>query len=40
MPVHRDGAPSGPATRLEPAGSGRDAGSLIALLAHMSGDAA
>ncbi|MGK3977762.1 hypothetical protein WMF38_39395 [Sorangium sp. So ce118] len=40
VPVHRDGAPSGPATSLEPAGSGRDVGSLIALLARMSGDAA
>lgn len=40
VPVYRDGAPSGPATRLEPAGSGRGTDALLALLARMAEDAA
>lgn len=40
VPVYRDGSPSGPATRIEPAGSGRDLASLIELLGRMSEDAA
>jgi len=39
VPVHRDGMPSGPATRLEPAGSGRDRESLLALLQQLSTEA-
>ncbi|HSN99192.1 MAG TPA: hypothetical protein VLS89_12945, partial [Candidatus Nanopelagicales bacterium] len=40
VPVHRDGIPSGPATKLSPAGSGRGTGALLELLARMSEDAA
>lgn len=40
VPVHRDGSASGPATKLEPAGSGRGTASLLELLARMSEDAA
>jgi len=39
VPVHRDGMPSGPATRLEAAGSGRDRESLLALLQQLSTEA-
>lgn len=40
VPVHRDGVPSGPATRVEPAGSGRGTASLLELLERMSEEAA
>ncbi|MFS8066706.1 MAG: hypothetical protein ACMG6S_10075, partial [Byssovorax sp.] len=40
VPVHRDGAPSGPATKIAPAGSGLGADALLSLLAHMAEDAA
>jgi hypothetical protein len=40
VPVHRDGGPSGPATKLKPAGSGLGTDALLALLASMSEDAA
>jgi hypothetical protein len=40
VPVYRDGIPSGPATRLAPAGSGLDTGALLELLARMPEDAA
>lgn len=40
VPVHRDGIPSGPATKLENAGSSLDTSALLELLARMSEDAA
>lgn len=40
VPVYRDGIPSGPATELAPAGSGRDTGELLELLARMSEESA
>jgi len=40
VPVYRDGVPSGPATRIEPAGSGCGTDSLLELLARLSEEAA
>ncbi len=40
VPVHRDGAPSGSATKIKPAGSGLGTEALLSLLARMAEDAA
>jgi hypothetical protein len=40
VPIYRDGVPSGPAIKIEPAGRGRGTRDLVALLRRLSEDAA